>query len=83
MHQRDERGYDDAGAFEHRRGELIAERLARAGRHDREGAGSGEDAVDDVALDAAEGGEAEDAGEGFERIGGHCGGVRAISPGIE
>ena len=60
VHQRDQRGNDERSAFAGDRGKLIAERLARAGRHHRERVLAGKNAVDDLFLHAAEMIEAED-----------------------
>ncbi len=69
MHQRDERRDDECRPFADDGGQLIAERLARAGRHHCERVLSREDALHDLILHAAEMVEAEDAFQGFERVG--------------
>ena len=78
VHQRDQRADHDAGAVEHDRRELIAERLARAGRHDGERPLAGQHARDHLVLHAAQGGEAEHALERWQGLGrqgvGHHGG---------
>ena len=60
VHQRDERGDDDAGAVSRHRGHLIAERLARAGRHHRQRILTQHDAVHHFRLPPAKAGKAED-----------------------
>ena len=68
MHQRDERRDDDASARQQDGRELIGERLARAGGHDRQRRLPGKDPAHDLILHAAKGAETEHArecGEGF------------------
>ena len=60
MHQGDERRDDDAAAVKRGGGKLIAERLARARRHDGERRPARHDAADHLFLHPAECGEAED-----------------------
>ena len=62
-HQRDQRGDDESDAGARQRRELVAERLAAAGRHDGEDVAAGFDGGDDLLLAGAEVGEAEDTGE--------------------
>ena len=59
MHQRDQRRDDDAAAIERNGGQLIAKRLARAGRHDRQGRLPRHDPADHLFLHPAERREAE------------------------
>jgi hypothetical protein len=59
LHQGDERGDDERGGGTEDRGELVRERLARAGRHQREGVSARERALDDVLLAGEEAVEAE------------------------
>ena len=54
LHERDQRGDDHAGARAHERGDLVAQRLAAAGRHEHEGVAAAHDGVDDLGLLAAE-----------------------------
>ena len=72
VHQRDQRRDDDACPLQHRRGQLIAERLARAGRHHRKRPLPREHAIDHLCLHPAEAGEAEDTLQIWEGIG-HAG----------
>ena len=59
LHQRDQRREDERrGGAEHRR-ELVGERLAGAGRHQRERVAALHCRLDDLLLAGAEGGEAE------------------------
>ena len=62
-HQRDQRRDDEGDAGAGQRRELVAERLAAAGRHDREDVAAGLDRGDDLLLAGAEVGEAEDPAE--------------------
>ena len=54
LHQRDQRRHDDAGAGAHECRDLIAERLAAAGRHQREAILAVEQRTDDAFLMQAE-----------------------------
>ena len=67
VHERDERRDDDAGALAQQRGDLVAEALAAAGRHEHDRVAAAGDLVDDLGLLAAEGVVAED---GVQRLGG-------------
>src|SRR3970282_2597541 len=60
---RDERRDDEPGPLADERGDLIAERLAAAGRHEHERVAAGERGVDDGFLEAAEFGVAEDVAQ--------------------
>ena len=80
VHQRDQRRDDDARSFEHHGGQLVAERLARAGRHHRQRPFPRQHARDDIGLDAAERGKAEDALQCGEGIEDHGHAVIASSP---
>ena len=53
VHQRDQRADHHAGARQHRRGQLVGQRLARAGRHHRERRAAGQHALDHLRLDPA------------------------------
>ena len=55
LHERDQRRDDHAGALAHQRGDLVAQRLAAAGRHQRDRVAAGADMLDDLLLLAAEG----------------------------
>ena len=55
VHQRLQRRNDDGRLLEQERGDLIAQRLARPGRHHRQHALAGEDELDDLLLPGAEG----------------------------
>ncbi len=59
MHQRNQWRDDDPGAPPFKRGQLIAERLARPGRHHRQRMLSRHRPLDDNALHPAKGGETE------------------------
>jgi hypothetical protein len=61
LHQRDQRGDDHAGARSDQRGDLVAERLAPACRHQHERIPAAGDVVDDLLLRAAEALETEHA----------------------
>ena len=50
LHQGDQRRYDHGQAVEQQGGQLIAQRLAAAGRHHRQRVAAGEDVGDDVSL---------------------------------
>ena len=66
LHQRDQWRHDDAGAFAHQRGDLIAQRLAAAGGHEHERVAAADHLVDDGLLVAAEGFVTEDALQDFK-----------------
>ena len=59
LHQRDERGDDQRQVRPHQRGQLVAERLARAGRHDHEHVAVRQRRADRVLLPGPEALEAE------------------------
>ena len=63
LHQRDERRDHDADAGSQQRRDLVAERLAAAGRHEDEAASPGGDVLDDLLLLRPERGEAEDVAQ--------------------
>ena len=63
LHQRDQRRHDDRHAFEHQRGQLVAEALPRSGREDGEGGAAGEQGLDDLLLARAERCVSEAGGE--------------------
>ncbi len=71
VHQRDQRADDDAGPLQHHRGQLVGERLARAGGHHRQRALPRHHAVDHRGLHAAKGVIAENPAEMFNGIGTH------------
>ena len=54
LHQRNQRRDDDRGALGNHRRQLVAERLAAAGRHDHAGVASGQKAAHDALLQRAE-----------------------------
>jgi hypothetical protein len=54
LHEGDQRRDDHAGALAHLRGDLIAQRLAAAGRHERDRVAAGADVLDNLLLLAAE-----------------------------
>ncbi len=74
LHQRDEGRDDDARAFSDQRRDLVAERLAAAGRHQHEGVAAADDLLDDLLLLTAEGAVAEHAVQYLQSVGG-LGGV--------
>ena len=59
LHERDQRRDDERDARGEQRRQLVAERLARAGRHHREHVAAGQDRLDGLALPRPELGEAE------------------------
>ena len=63
VHQRDEGRNDEPGPGPRERRHLIAQRLARARRHERQHVTAGADIADDPLLLPAKGGEAEDVVE--------------------
>jgi hypothetical protein len=67
LHQGDERRDDDAEAGADERRDLVAQRLAAAGRHQGEGVIAGDDRGDDVGLVGAEIAVAEHVGENLAR----------------
>ena len=54
LHERDERRDDDAGARPDKRGDLVAQRLAAAGRHQDQRVAAPDDVLDDLLLLPAE-----------------------------
>jgi hypothetical protein len=75
LHQRDQRRDDHAHALAQQRGDLVAQRLAAAGRHQDQGVAAAGDVIDDVGLLPAEGGVTEDGLQQVKRarfqFGGH------------
>jgi hypothetical protein len=63
LHQRDQRRDDDGAAGAEQGGNLVAEALAAAGRHQDQGIAAAGDMVDDLGLGAAEGRVAEDVAQ--------------------
>ncbi len=59
LHQRDQRRHDQRQVGSHQRGQLVAERLARAGRHHDQHVAAGERRLDRLALARPEAREAE------------------------
>ncbi len=73
LHERDERADDQRGAAARDGGQLVAERFARAGRHDQQDIAPGDRRAADLLLIGAKGREAEGAGEqGVEGQIGRC-----------
>ena len=70
LHERDERRDDERHVVAHERGQLVAQRLAGAGRHDDEhvARGRADRGADGVLLTGAEGVEAEGLTQGDGRI---------------
>ena len=77
-HQRDQRRDHDAAAFAQQRRQLIAQRLAAAGRHQHQAIAAIGDMPDDLFLRAAKGRQAEHGIQHGQRVGGVCrgGGLR-------
>ena len=69
VHQRDQRRNDDPGTVTGERGQLVGQRLARAGRHHRERVIPRHRPRDDLFLDPAEGGKAETVVKKLMRVG--------------
>ncbi len=80
VHQRDQRRHNHGRAVPRQSRQLIAKRLARAGRHHRQCAAPGHHAIDHRLLDAAKAGKAEGGVKDIERRGDHRGGVSAWAP---
>ena len=59
VHQRDQRRHHHTGSAQHRRRQLIGQRLARAGRHHRQARSPREHAIDDFVLHPAKRGKTE------------------------
>jgi hypothetical protein len=66
LHERDERRDDNGAARSEQGGNLVAQTLAAAGRHEDECVAAVADVVDDFGLGAAEGGIAEDVAQDGE-----------------
>ena len=77
LHQRDQRRDDHTDAVADQRGDLVAQRLAAAGRHQHERVTAAADVLDDLRLVAPEGVVTEDA---VQDVGGRARG-RGPSPG--
>ena len=71
LHQRDQRRDDDGAAGAEQGGNLVAQALAAAGRHQHQRVAATGHMVDDLGLRAAEGGVAEDVAQDGQRAG--CG----------
>ena len=67
LHQRDQRRHHHRAALAHQRRNLIAQRLAAAGRHQHQRVAAGCDMLDDLGLRAAKCGVAEDGAQERER----------------
>jgi len=82
LHQRDQRRYHDADALPQQRRDLVAQRLAAAGRHQDERVTAGGDVIDDLLLRAPERVIAEDPAQHAQGLAhleaGFGGGHRAI-----
>ena len=72
-HQRDQRRDHDAAALAQQRRQLIAQRLAAAGRHQHQAIAAVGDMADDRFLRAAKAGQAEHGIQHGERVGGDAG----------
>src|SRR3546814_1389540 len=68
MHQRDERRNDDAASIQRHGRELVAERLTRARRHDRQRMAAGQHSSHNLPLHAAKGRKTEGRMQDGERI---------------
>jgi hypothetical protein len=73
LHQRDQRRHHDAGALPQQRGNLVAQRLAAAGRHQHQRVATFAQVLDDGLLLAAETGITENALKQVEGGGIHRG----------
>ena len=69
LHERDQRREDERRLGAQHRGELVRERLARAGRHERERVAACDRGAHDVLLPGPEGVEAEELAQRGEEIG--------------
>ena len=69
LHERDQRRQDERRLGTEHRGELIRERLSRAGRHERERVAAGDRRAHDVLLPGPEGVEAEELAQRCDEIG--------------
>ena len=67
LHERDQRRDDQGDPAQDERRHLVADALARAGRHDRHGVPAGQQRIDGLALARPEGGVAEDVAEDLIR----------------
>ena len=74
LHQRDQRRDDDRQPLLHGRRELVAQALARAGRHDAQHIPSAEDILDHLALGRAELIQPEDFLQLLSKVR-HCQGI--------
>ena len=63
LHERDERRDDHSGPLPHQRGNLVAQGLAAAGRHQHQGVVAADEVVDDLPLAVPEGVIAENAAQ--------------------
>ena len=79
LHERDQRRDDDAGAGAHERGDLVAQRLAAAGRHQRQRVATGDHRRDDVRLVRAEVAKAEYVGQNLPRTIEGAGGIHDLA----
>src|SRR5262249_22716950 len=73
FHERDERADDDGNAFEGDGGQLEAEALAGAGRHDDEGVAPAEGRVHGLGLAGAKSAKAEEVADPHRQILIRCG----------
>ncbi len=80
LHQRDQRRDDDAGAGSNESRDLVAQRLAAAGRHQRQRIAAGDHGGDDVGLMRAELPEPEHVGQHLLRAIGARAVERDIGP---
>ncbi len=76
LHQRDQRRDDHADAVPDQRRDLVAQRLAAAGRHQHQGVAAADDVLDDLALLAAERVVPEDPAQDIESFAGQFVGQR-------
>lgn len=78
LHQRDQRRHDDPDPVPYEGRDLVAQRLAAAGRHEYQRVAAGDHMIDDLLLLAAEGVVAEDAVQYVEgALGSHPGSLRS------
>jgi hypothetical protein len=72
-HQRDQRRDHDAAALAQQRGQLVAQRLTAAGRHQDQAIAAAYDVPDNLFLRAAEAGQAEHGVQSGANVGGRIG----------
>ncbi len=81
LHERDERRDHDRGALHVQRGQLVAQRLAGAGRHDGERVAASEHALDHFALTRPQAPQPEPAAQEFSPVLHHARAIANLVPG--